>query len=124
MEIALRLEANHTAALRTTIAAQQKACRESIKIGQNEPMSPRPSRLAVRANFRPGPQIITALLINILENDDDRQYHLFTFLGYFTYPYCVRGGEFGENSPPFSIKKASFVRPIYSDNTRLPVNLF
>jgi lipopolysaccharide export LptBFGC system permease protein LptF len=87
LEVTLRLETDHAAAPRTTIAAQQKANRESIKKGQNESMSPRPSDFAHRANFRPGPQIITALLINILENDYDRQYHQFTFWGYVTYPF-------------------------------------
>ena len=123
LEIALGLEAHNSAALRATIATQQNAGCESIKIGQNEPMPPRSSDFAARANFGPGPQIIPAFRANILEKSSNKQYHSFTLLRCFKH-LSFEGGEFCENSRPFLIKKASFPRPNYSDTTRLLVKLF
>jgi hypothetical protein len=124
IEIATRLEPYYTAALRTTIAAQQETICKSIKTGLNKSMPPRPSRIAPRAGFRSGPQIILALLTNFLEDYEDRQYHWIHLLGVRHVPVCF-GRRVLRKLPPFlHKKKASPVRPIYSDTTRFPVNLF
>jgi hypothetical protein len=125
MEVTLRLEANHTTALHTAIAAKENPSFKLIEIGPDKSMPPEAAALTTRADFRPGPRVIPTLFINFLENSNNNQYHCFTFWGTSRTRVLLHGRRAPRKlSDLFSIKKASSRRPIYFDNLSVLVNLF
>jgi hypothetical protein len=103
-EMGIGSQSDDTAAIRTKIAFKMKAGGIALKVPGGEAVPMDLVMVAFRANIGPFPQIIFALLKNILEKDGNKTYHVDHFCLGVT-PQVVQGGEFARTLHPIYFQK-------------------
>jgi hypothetical protein len=97
---------------------------KTVKIGNHISVPPYLSLTASRAYLRSRPGILPAKPENLLDFGSDEQYQCECSLWPILWPVFSKGGDTDYISALTAIKKASKIRPIYSDIHTLSVNLF
>lgn len=119
-------EPDDTPTIRTPIKLEQQRFVVSIKNSFGKTMAPQPLAVAAWAVVWFLPRIITLLFEKVLEFDNKKYYHFIVPCGSANPLCCARAVGLYFNPPPllFKIKKASFLRPVYSGKPFLFVNRF
>jgi len=115
-EIPRRTKPQHAPALRTTKTPQQCLLGKSVKDSADKAVPPHSITMAARTSLWSGPRKIAPLLHNLLEANQNSQYHRnIPNLRLFK-PYNTRAAA--------PLKLPPNIKSIYSDNSNAQVNLF
>ncbi|MGB5618381.1 MAG: hypothetical protein WBM78_16165 [Desulfobacterales bacterium] len=124
LKIPFGSQSDHTTTIRTAITFQKQWPYEPIKNCLCKTMSPQSPAVTAWATGGLLPWVITFFFEKFLEFDSRKEYHFLVPCGLHR-PTSSQGRQYAYFNPPpllFKIKKASNLRPIYSDNHLLLVN--
>ena len=100
-------KSDNATAIWAAISLQRETGEEAIEKSLNKSMTPNFKVVASGTFFGTLPFIITALFKNILENNCNKDYHIFYIVWGGLFAHLVWGGEFCENFPPIFLHKKS-----------------
>jgi hypothetical protein len=89
----IRSESDYAATIGTAITLQQEKGAETVEESLDKSMAPNFIMVAFSASRRPLPHIFPALLKYFLENNRNKDYHLFVFFCWVSLDPFVWGGE-------------------------------